>query len=373
MCGVGVAAAPGVPGGDPDAGQQRGDKLTQGGQRTITVAVVIPRAYSGRAGQPLIHRRVRASFDVKMPVRVADRRDHVQVRELRMLDGALDTWHPSQLGSLLLIHLSHGVDLGPGSQRHQSRQQLRPGSERAIRDNRRPGADLAAVFEPRFHPAAGDTEGLDGPRNDRSSARARRPEAECDVAARAEVTSIRLAKNRFAGIECCHRETGVRFAGGQDRDVRAMLFTEPRSDAKVSAVAGGRGQDPAADDQVRVEFSDADAGEPVQLRPYGVPAEVPDDPALIIMRAVARGAVRGCRGADHRDGSVRSQIPGRGRAEHPVSDNQEVHKRIIPRDSVLTGFAGYLARYAWTGLVLIAGTDHFSELKRSRDRKPSFG
>ena len=54
MGGVGVGAAPGVPGADAEIRQQVGQGLAQGGQRPVIVAAVVPGAYGGGIRQPVV-------------------------------------------------------------------------------------------------------------------------------------------------------------------------------------------------------------------------------------------------------------------------------------------------------------------------------
>jgi hypothetical protein len=159
----------------------------------------------------------------------------------------------------------------------------------------------------------------------------RRLHGKGDVPARAEMPGGRLMQDRLVRAEPDHREASRCRVRGQDPDIRAAVLAEAGGDAEVDgAVVGRCGQRPARRDQRRIQLGHAVAGTPVQLGPHQVPAEIPDDPPLVMMGAVRPGAVRTRLGSDHRDRGTRRQVPGNRRAEHPVTDDQEVHDGIIP-------------------------------------------
>jgi hypothetical protein len=174
-------------------------------------------------------------------------------------------------------------------------------------------------------------QGPDGARGDRGAVALRRLHSKGDVTAWAEVASGRLVQDRLVLAEPDHGKAGACRVRGQGPDIRAAVLAELGGDAEVAgAVAGRCGQRPARRDQRRVQLGHAVAGTPVQLGPHWVPAEIPDDPPLIMMRAVSPGAVRTRLGSGHRDLCIRRQVPGNRRAEHPVADDQEIHDGIIP-------------------------------------------
>ena len=144
-----------------------------------------------------------------------------------------------------------------------------------------------------------------------------------------------------------HGKAGACRVCSQGPDIRAAVLAELGGDAEVAgAVAGRCGQRPARRDQRRVQLGHAVAGTPVQLGPHWVPAEIPDDPPLIMMRAVSPGAVRTRLRSCHRDVCIRRQVPGDCRAEHPVADDQEIHNGIIP----WPGSRGWCSRVrVWRG------------------------
>jgi hypothetical protein len=171
----------------------------------------------------------------------------------------------------------------------------------------------------------------DGAQGDHGAVALRRLHGKGDVTAWAEVASRRLVQDRLVRAEPDHGKASACRVRGQDPDIRAAVLAELGGDAEVAgAVAGRCGQRPARRDQRRVQLFHAVAGTPVQLGPHWVLAEIPDDPPLIMMRAVSSGAVRTRLASDHRDLRTRRQVPGNRRAEHPVADDQKIHDGIIP-------------------------------------------
>src|SRR5260370_27859082 len=114
-----------------------------------------------------------------------------------------------------------------------------------------------------------------------------------------------MVQDRLVRAEPDHGKTGAYRVRGQGPDIRAAVLAELGGDAEVAGAGAGRcGQRPARCDQRRVQLGHAVAGTPVQLGPHWVPAEIPDDPPLIMMRAVSPGAVRTRLRSRHPDPSI---------------------------------------------------------------------